>query len=399
MTLAEVVGFAFGALRGHRLRSTMSLAGVAIGIAAVVALTALGEGAREYVVGEFAALGSNLVIVLPGKVDTTGHAPFGGAERDLTLDDFRAVSQRVPLVRRAAPLVAGSETVRWGDRSRAVPVLGTTAEFADVRRLRLGAGRFLAPADPDQGSVEIVLGVKLAQELFGAHNPLGEVVRVGQWRFRVVGVLAPRGRSLGFDLDDLAFVPVATALRMYNRASLFRILVDCHRHEDVPRVKADIVALLRERHRAEAVTVITQDAMVTAFSSILRVLTLTLVGIASVSLLVAGVGIMNVMLVSVSERRTEVGLLQALGGSRRQVLAVFLVESAVLSSLGGVVGVGLGLAAVEILVSVYPDFPAAPPAWAVAAAGLLALGVGIAFGLWPAHRATRLDPVAALARR
>lgn len=399
MRWVDTVGFAATALRGHRLRAALSVAGVAIGIAAVVTLTALGEGARAYVVGEFAALGSNLVIVLPGKVETTGHAPIGGAERDLTLEDYRAVAQRVPLVRRAAPLVAGSETVRWRDRARAVPVLGTTAEFQEVRRLRLAAGRFLPPGDPDQGGAEIVLGVKLARELFGQTNPLGEVVRVGDWRFKVVGVLAPRGRSLGFDFDDLAFVPARTAMRMYNRSSLFRILVDCHRHEDLERVKREVTALLAERHRAEAVTVITQDAMITAFSSILRALTLALAGIASVSLAVAGVGIMNVMLVSVSERRAEVGLLKAIGAANRQVLIAFLVEATLLSGAGGVAGVGLGFALVNLLVRVFPEFPAAPPGWAVAAALALALGVGLLFGVWPAQRATRLDPVAALARR
>ena len=248
MNLVELGSFAAGAWRGHPLRTGMSVAGVAIGIAAVVALTALGEGARAYVIGEFATLGSNLVIVLPGKVETTGHAPFGGAERDLTLDDYRAILQRVPRVRRAAPLVVGSETVRWQQRGRAVPVLGTTAEFAEVRRLQMGSGRFLAPGDANQGGAEIVLGITLAKELFGPHTPLGEVVRVGQWRFRVVGVIAPRGRSLGFDLDDLAFVPVATAMRMYNRSSLFRILVDCPSHDDLPKVRQAIVDLLHQRH-------------------------------------------------------------------------------------------------------------------------------------------------------
>lgn len=399
MSPLELMRFAAGALRGHRLRAGLSVAGVAIGIAAVVALTALGEGARAYVVGEFAALGSNLLIVLPGKTETTGHAPLGAAERDLTLDDYRAITQRVPLLRLAAPLAAGSETVRWGERSRAVPILGTTAEFLAVRRLRVASGRFLSPGDPDQGGAEIVLGPALARELFGAANPLGEVVRVGQWRFKVVGVLAPRGRSLGFDFDDLALVPVRTAMRMFNRSSLFRILVDCHRSDDLEAVKRDILALLKERHRAEAVTVITQDAMVAAFSSILQALTLALVGIASVSLAVAGVGIMNVMLVAVSERRSEIGLLKALGASNRQVLAVFLVEAVLLSSAGGVAGVVAGAALVQALVEVFPQFPAAPPPWAVAAALVLALAVGVLFGVWPARRATALDPVAALARR
>ncbi|MBP1621733.1 MAG: hypothetical protein H6Q02_2500 [Acidobacteria bacterium] len=288
MGLADLLRFAVGALTGHRLRTLLSVLGVAVGIAAVIALTALGEGARRYVTDEFASLGSNLVIVLPGKVETTGVAPFGGVVHDLTLEDFRAMT-RIPGVRRAAPLAVGSEEVRAGERARSLPVLGTTAEFAEVRHIGVAAGRYLAPGDPDAGGNEMVLGMKAAAELFGAESPLGQVVRVGDWRFRVVGVLAPRGRGLGFDFDDLVFIPVRTAMRMFNRPSLFRILVDVRGPAEMEPVKGRILALMRERHRADDVTVMTQDALLSAFSSIMRALTLALAAIASVSLVVAGV--------------------------------------------------------------------------------------------------------------
>jgi putative ABC transport system permease protein len=394
----DLLAFAAGALRGHRLRTVLSVAGVAVGIAAVVALTALGEGARRYVIEQFAAMGSNLLIVLPGKVETTGAAPFGGVTHDLTIDDYRAIA-RLPRVRRSAPMVVATDTVHFRDRGRAVPVIGTTADFATVRRLEMASGEFLPPGDPDQGGNEIVLGVTVAHELFPGESPLGRLVRVGQWRFRVVGVLAPRGRSLSFNLDDLVFIPVRTAMRVFNRTSLFRILVDVRVHDEMEQAKRDIEALMKERHRADDVTVITQNALLSAFSSILTALTLALVGIASVSLAVAGVGIMNVMLVSVTERQAEIGLLKALGAQDRQVLAAFLTEAVLLSTGGGLAGLALGDGAIRAFVRVYPSFPASPPLWAVAAALALSLLVGVGFGVWPARRATRLDPVAALAKR
>jgi putative ABC transport system permease protein len=377
----------------------LSVAGVAVGIAAVVALTALGEGARQYVAQEFSSLGTNLLIVMPGKIETTGMLPFGGTTNDLTIDDYRAVATRLSVVLRAAPLATGTEEVRAEGLSRSVPVFGTTAELAEVRRLEVASGRFLTPGDPDRGGAEVVLGVKVANELFGATSPLGKRVRIGDWRFRVVGVLAPRGRSLGFDFDDIVFIPVRTAMRMFNRASLFRILVEVPPNAELETAKRAVIELLAERHRVEDVTVITQDAVVSTFNQIFGVLTLALVAIASVSLTVAGVGIMNVMLVAVAERRREIGLLKALGASTRQVLAVFIAEASVLSSLGGAVGLAAGWASVRAFVQVYPTFPAAAPAWAIAASLAVSLGVGLVFGVIPARRAAKLDPVQALVGR
>jgi len=399
MRAPDVLRFAAGSLVGHRLRTVLSVAGLAVGIAAVVALTALGEGARRYVMREFSALGSNLLIVLPGKVETTGAIPFGGVTNDLTLEDVRAIAGRLPGVRRAAPVSMGTETVRFAGRSRSAPVLGTSAELLTIRQLEMGAGRFLSPGDFDQGGSEVVLGTKVARELFGVDNPLGQVVRIGDWRFRVVGVLDPRGRSLGFDMDDLVMVPVSTGMSMFNRSSLFRILVEVRTRAEMPSVRDELLALLAERHRVEDVTVISQNAVLSSFSAILSAMTMALAGIASVSLAVAGVGIMNVMLVAVTERRAEIGLLKALGATHREILATFLAEAVLLAVVGGLVGLAAGYAAVRLLVEYYPTFPASPPLWAVVAALVMSLVVGVGFGVWPARRATRLDPVAALTRR
>lgn len=399
MAPLDLLAFALGALRGHRLRTALSVTGVAIGIASVLALTALGEGARRYIVDEFATLGSNLVIILPGKVETTGGMPFGGVTHDLTLEDHGAVA-RLGRVRRAVPLAVATENLRFGGLGRAVPILGTTAEYLAIRRLRMASGSFLPAGDAERAGTEIVLGTRVARELFPGGNALGQVVRAGPARFQVVGVLAPRGPSmLGVDLDDAAFIPVRTAMRLFNRASLFRIVAEVRIFAEMDLAKAEILDLLKARHRAEDVTVFTQDAMLTAFSAILGALTLTLAGIASVSLVVAGVGIMNVMLVSVTERRAEIGLLKALGAADGQILLAFLAEAAILAALGGGLGLAAGTSGVRLLALVYPAFPAAIPLWAVGAALALSFVVGLGFGVWPARRATRLDPVAALAGR
>jgi len=400
VSLVDLVGFAMRALRGHRLRSGLSLLGVAIGVAAVVTLTALGEGARRYVRGQFAAVGSNMVIVLPGKSQTTGALPgFGGVAHDLTLDDALAVARGVREVDKLAPMVVGTETVAFGERRRQVALFGASHEALEVRRLAMAQGRFLPQIPWDRGAPVAVLGSRLAQELFPAADPVGQVVRVGDWRTRVIGVLEPRGQQLGIDMDDVVIVPVATAMKMLNRSGLFRLVMQVRSYADLGRTKEGVLRILTERHGEEDVTVITQDAVVTAFDSILGALTMALGGIAAVSLAVAGVGIMNVMLVSVSERTREIGLLKALGAGRGQILAAFLAEAVLISSTGGLLGLALGWAAVLGLVAVYPALPASPPTWAVAAAFALAVAVGAVFGVLPARRATRLDPVTALAGR
>lgn len=401
MSGAEFARYAALALRGHKLRTVLTLLGTAVGVAAVILLTALGEGARLYVTSEFASLGSNLLIVLPGKTETSGAAPiFGATPRDLTLQDAEAVLRRSPRIRRLAPLTVGQAPVRYLDRERKTTVIGSTAELLPVRHLALAAGRFLPEADAERGGPVCVIGRTLQRELFGSENPLGQAVRVGEWRFRVIGVMAGKGESLGMDMDDVVIVPVASGLRLFNRTSLFRILIEVGAHEQIRQARLDVLDILRQRHEGEEdVTVITQDSVLSSFDRLLRALTLALGGIAAVSLAVAGLGVMNVMLVAVSERTAEVGLLKALGASRRQVQGLFLAEAAILSSAGGLLGLGTGYAAASVLARLYPALPATPPPWAVAAAVVLSVGVGLTFGVLPARRAARLDPVAALARR
>jgi putative ABC transport system permease protein len=395
----DLLAFALRALTGHRLRSALSLLGVAIGVAAVVLLTALGEGARRYVTQQFESLGSNVLIVMPGRVETTGGVPgFGGVPNDLTLADLEAIRRGVPSVSRIAPLAVGTETIAFGDRRRQVPVAGTTRDMLDIRHLTVARGDYL-PRETGREPAVVVLGQTVANELFPGLDPVGQVVRIGAWRMRVIGVNASRGVQMGTNFDEFVIVPVATAMRMFDRSSLFRVLIEVRSHGELDQAKAAVEALLTARHRELDVTCLTQDAVLTGLNSILGALTLALGGIAAVSLAVAGVGIMNVMLISVSERTREVGLLKALGAGRRQVLSVFLAEAVMLSGAGGVVGLAVGFVAVQVLIGFYPGLPARPPLWAVVAASVLSLLVGAGFGVLPARRAMRLEPVAALSRR
>jgi putative ABC transport system permease protein len=402
VSFREACRFAAGALRGHRLRSWLSLLGVAIGVASVIMLTALGEGARIYVRGEFSSLGSNLLIVAPGKNETTGGMPMMGLHgpRELIPDDAYAIARRVRQVKAVAPLVMGQATARVGDRSRTVNVAGTTARFQEVRSLHLRYGRYLPSDEGGQGERVAVIGGRLQAELFLGENPIGRSLRLGPERYRVIGVLTPRGVSLGTDLDEVAHIPIDQAMRMFNVSGVSQIMVEVRAHEEIPVARAALTALLKERHDGhDDVTIVTQDAVLASFGKILSVLTAALGGIAAISLTVAGVGIMNVMLVSVSERTREIGLLKALGVTRAQVLVVFLVEAAILSTAGGALGVATGLLAAHALGVVYPSLPVAPPLWAVVGASTVSVMVGLGFGALPARRAAALDPVMALAPR
>ena len=400
MSGADVLRFAANALGQHRRRSLLSLLGVAIGIIAVVSLTALGEGARRYVTDQFSSLGSGLLILIPGKNETTGGFPgVGGAPNDLTLEDARALERQLPEVRLMVPITAGSASVSYLERSRQVLIIGSTADFRLVRELQVTRGRFLPAGDVRRGAPVVVLGRKVARELFAEQNPVGRPVRVGDRRMRVIGVLAVRGTQMGMDMDEAVIVPVASGLRLANSNSLMRVILQLRPQSDMEAAKRKVLAIMTERHDEEDVTCLTQEAVLNSLSSILQVLTLVVAGIAGISLTVAGIGIMNVMLVSVSERTSEVGLLKALGATRRQIMAVFLIEAVLLSSAGGALGLAIGWMLVDLMVMLYPALPASPPTWAVLAVIGVSFGTGTVFGVLPAWRAARLDPVSALAAR
>lgn len=397
----DVLRLAAQSLTGHRLRSGLIVMAMAIGVTGVVSLTWLGDAARLYVTGEFESLGTNLVVVLPGKTETVGGAPplFGETPRDLTIDDALAL-QRSRNVTVVAPVIVGNAPVARGRFDREVTVIGTTPELFEVRRLALAHGRTWESGEPHMARAVCVLGGKLVTDLFGNEPALGQWVRIGDRRFRVVGTLRSEGRSMGLDLHDMVIVPVASAQALFNREGLFRILVEAPTREAVARVEQEIPRIIAARHEGEEdVTVITEEAVLETFDGILVALTLSVAGIASISLLVAGILVMNVMVVAVSQRREEIGLLKALGAPPRQIRNLFLTEAVLLSVSGALVGLFLGESVTHVASRLLPVLAAGAPWWAGASAVSFAAGTGILFGVLPARRAAALDPVAALSKR
>ncbi len=402
MRLVDVAQFATGSLRGSPARTLLMMLAMSIGVAAVVVLTALGEGARLYVVNQFSSLGTNLVIVLPGRTETAGIGPglmSGQTPRDITLDDAQALL-RSRAVKRIAPLTVGSATLSRNALNREVVVAGSTSELLEVRHMSMGIGKFLPAGNINESASVCVLGSQMKRELFGNEQAVGQWVRLGDRRFRVIGILAPQGESMGMRTDELVIIPVASSHQLFNTSGLFRILIEAKSRDSIEQAKHDAEQIMFQRHSGEKdVTVITQDAVLATFDRILTALTMAVGGIAAISLSVAGVLIMNVMLIAVAQRVKEIGLLKALGAPGKQIRSLFFAEAALLSGVGSVAGLALGYAGSFVIGRIYPMLPVSPPWWAVLAACGTALGTGILFSVWPARRAARLDPVAALAGR
>ncbi len=395
----EYIKYALHAVAAMRTRAFLVFLANTIAVGSVIVLSSIGEGLRAFVVNEFAALGTNLLIVLPGRTETSGEGLnmfMGSTPRDLTLEDAEAIA-RHPAVTQIAPMTVGTTTVSWRSRERDVPIIGSTSALSSIRNWNVRIGEFL-PQQSDGQAVSIaVLGAKTKQELFGNESALGQWLRVGDRRFRVVGVLEPIGRSIGVDVDDVVIVPVRSAQALFNITSLFRVLVEARRAEDLDRVNKHILQVIETRHYGEIdVTVITQDAVMGTFTRIFDIVTWAVIGIASISLVVAGMLIMNIMFVAVTQRRAEIGIIMAIGGRGSQIMAVFLVEAALLAGFGALLGWAVGEGAARLLSQFVPQMDFFVPYWAPLAAGGVALVTALVFSLLPAYRATQISPIAAL---
>lgn len=399
MNFSDSIKYIIENIKNHKLRVTLIIIGVSIGIFLVIILTSLVEGARLYVLQEFLELGSNLIIVMPGKVETSGAMPWGGITKDLTIEDYINLRNNYKEFKIGAPIVVSTEKVKYKNKSRSVAILGTTREYSEVRLLETTYGDFLPSKNPYDLSYSIVLGSKLSKEIFGAENPVRKIVKVGNTRFKVCGVLKPKGKMLGFDLDDLAFIQVKASMKIFNKNSLFRIVLKAPPNSNIEEEKKKILNFLKKLHRVEDVTVITQESMISSFSLIMKMLSYVLSAIAAISLIVAGLGIMNIMLISVSERTQEIGILRACGALKKQVLSIFIREAILLSSFGGFIGIVISFISIILFKNIYPNFPIKTPVWALASAILLAFFVGTLSGFFPALKASKIDPIQALRKR
>jgi len=398
MTLRDLWRFSWHALIRHRLRSFMLLLAVTIGVSSVLLLTSIGEGARRFIHQEFASLGSRMMIVLPGRKETTGGSPpiYGTSPRDLTLEDAQAL-RTIPTITAVAPIIAGTATVSNQSLSREVIILGTNADMFKVRDMHLEKGKMLPQNSQDKATPVCILGAKLAAELFSKNNPIGQRVRIGEYRYRVIGLLQQRGESLGIDLRDMAIIPVRSAEMLFNSPALFRILLQLKQIGSEAYTTRRILQIIAQRHEGEDdITVISQDSVLGAFNKILLAVTASIGGIAAISLFVAGILIMNVSYISVSQRRQEIGLLKSLGASAREIHKIFLVESLLLVTLGSMLGIIFSYALVAIVRYSLTSVPIAIPWWSTLSATLTALIVGLVFSWLPSAKAAAVDPILAL---
>jgi putative ABC transport system permease protein len=397
LRLSDLFGLTLEALRMHRLRYGLSALAITVGVAAVVVLSSIGEGTRRFIVGQMTQFGTTLVAIYPGKLETRGlPGLMGTGARKLTLDDARLLS-RIPGVVGTVPTAYGSSLVRFGGRGRRVYVYGVSSEVPTVWSMHVAIGQFIPKMEFDRASPVAVLGPRTKRELFGDANALGEVVRIAQTRFRVIGVMESKGQLLGFDLDDSAFIPVASAMRLFNKTEADEIDLLAASDDAIDAVAGRATELLKQRHDGmEDFTIYTQKESQAMVGRIIDVITGVVTGIAAISLLVGAIGILTIMWIVVQERVGEIGLAKAIGATRGQILVWYLFESALTAMVGGIAGLILGLGGGWALTQVVPGLSAATSPMIVVEAIVMALVVGMGAGVAPAMRAASMDPVEAL---
>ncbi len=391
MRVGEAFRVALDALRANRLRSLLTMLGVIIGVAAVVTLVAIGSGAKREVETQVQGLGSNLILVLPGQFDF-GSAPTVSR---LQLEDVDYVGRVIGNPSGVATTVSSGEEASVGARSTFVTVAGTNENIPNVFDRPLAKGRYLTAGDVDARRRVVVLGSQVATTLFGDVDPLGRQVSIAGVRFRVIGVFDEVGSTFGVSRDDEVHVPVTAAQRLFGVDRIDALAVKAPTLDSIEPLQERIVAALEEKYPGETFSAVTQTQILGTIGTILGLLTLVLAAIAGISLLVGGVGVSNIMLVSVRERTREIGLRKALGARQRDITVQFLIEAVLLTTIGGTIGMALGIS-VSLIADAVSPLPAVIAWWSVALAFAVSVAVGVFFGVFPARRAGRLDPVVAL---
>ena len=376
-------------------KSVLTALGIAIGIAAVTLLTTLGHGVRQYVLDSFSQFGTRIIAITPGHSETAGMA--GGlisSVRLLTLDDAEALA-RITGSEWVVSNVQGSGPVRYGERVRSTEILGTTSDFNQAWDFPLAMGKFLPDTGGNSPAVTVI-GDTLYRELFRSENPLGKFIRIGGQRYRVIGVMQPKGSTLGFDLDDMAYIPADRALTLFNREGLMEVDVVFSEGTTSSQMLERIKAVMMKRHGQEDFTLTSQDEMLSSMNRILGILTMGVAALGGISLLVGGVGIFTIMTTNLTERTAEIGLLRAIGCPRRQLLSLFLGEAVMLSLFGAFIGIVITAVVVALLSLLAPAFPVQIQFSTLGLAIAVAVITGLISGIWPAYKSSRLSPIEAL---
>lgn len=396
MRFLDWLDWIWRAARASRMRTWLTALGIAIGITAVSLLTAIGEGVRSYVLVQFTQFGTHIVAINPGKTQTGG--AMGGmlrTERSLTIEDALALA-KIPGIEAAVPVVQGTGRVEAGLRQRDTNIIAVGSAAAGAWQLVVKYGRFLPDDDPVAPRAYVVLGHKVWQELFGERSALGENIRVGGQRYRVIGVMAPKGQMLGFDMDDVVYIPAARGLALFNRESLMEINFMYSPAVTSTAIAARLKEALIARHGSEDFSMTSQEDMLATLDRILSVLKVAIGALGGISLFVGGVGVLTIMTTALAERRQELGLLRAIGCTRGQLLLLFLGESIALAMLGGLLGLVMLALLVGLLMVAAPGLPLSPQLLYLLLAMLLSALIGALAGIWPAIQAARVDPIEAL---
>ena len=393
---------ALRALGRNKLRSFLTMLGMIIGVGAVIAMVAIGEGAKALVREHIASLGTNELAVLPGAVNLGGARTGFGGRQSLNDGDAKAIINQIPIVTAVSPIVRQSQPVVAGARNWFTAVQGVAPEFQQIRAWEMAGGRFISHADSESTAKVVVIGQTAAANLFGTEDPLGSIVRIKKIPFQIVGVLRPKGQSsIGTDQDDIVMMPYTTMMkRVMGVTYVQQISLTAASAELIESAKNDIALLLRERHKIrpgsdDDFIIRNLSEIAEAASNSATVMAILLGSIASVSLLVGGIGIMNIMLVSVTERTREIGIRMAVGARRRDILLQFIVEALVMAAIGGALGIAVGIGSSDIIHRVM-EWPVLVRGEVIVIAVLVSAGVGIFFGFYPARKAARLDPIEAL---
>jgi putative ABC transport system permease protein len=404
--IAASMKIALRALRVNKMRSALTMLGIIIGVAAVIAMVAVGSGAQERIKEQIASIGSNLIIVLSGSVTSSGIRMGTGNAQTLTEEDARAVIRECDAAALAAPAVRGGAQTVYGNNNWGTQVLGTTPDYLPIRDIEIDQGQPFTTSDVEAASKVALLGKTVIDNLFNGDNPVGQIIRIKKVPFTVIGTLAPKGQSpTGQDQDDVILMPISTAKKKVigtsqaNYAAVGSILVQA-REGRTQDVQEQMKALLRQRHHLQPnedddFNIRNMEEVFKAQETSARVMSILLAAIASVSLIVGGIGIMNIMLVSVSERTKEIGLRQAVGAKTRDILSQFLVEAVTLSIVGGAVGIALGITA-SVLISYFARWSVVVSPGSIVVAFLFSALVGVFFGFYPARKAAYMDPIEAL---